>query len=135
MIKTDYFLEILNGGNVTPSVISLAILAWYLIKEAHRANLRWFDWFHLPDNMSFILAVFIFDSGVVLKAFIVWAWRYTGGGPFNMYLTSGLIISGMLTIFGSLCKIRAMTEPNYGGRPWVQSLFASLIGIGLLLFI
>lgn len=128
-----FFLEMLNGGAITPELIWMVMLGLYLSRESQRRNLRWFDWFHLPPSMNLILAVFICDAGVWLRSVIIWNWRRGGAGEFNEMEVMGLIIGGTLIVGGYLCKIRAWTHPEYGNRPWLAAGIVSLIAIVALI--
>ncbi len=117
-----FFLEILNGSAVTPEFISLLILGLYLCREARRRGLRFFDWFKLPAGMNLILAVFIFDTAILTRSWVIWGWRrFDGAGEFGVYQTALLVISGIFILVGSLCKIRALTYLDYGNGPWLAA--------------
>ena len=129
-----FFLEILNGGAVTPEVIVLALLAIYLSKESRRRGLRTLDWFHLPPIMNFILAVFIYDTGVCLRSETVWIWRrFSGAGDFSAIEGGLLILGGALIVLGALCTVRALTHPDHGNRPWLVASTLSAIAIMALI--
>lgn len=132
---THIFLELLNGSAITPELLWLAMIGIYLSKEAKRRGLHALDWFKLPPSMDFMLAIFISDLGIWLKALVVWLWRRRGAGPFTEMDIALLIVAGVLIIFGALCKIRALTSPDHGRNPWlIATCWTVLIGIGLLVF-
>jgi hypothetical protein len=135
-MNTEFFLEILNGGAVTPELIWLGILSVYLSRESRRRGLRWFDWFHLPPSMNLMLAIFIFDSAIVGRSWVVWAWRrFDGGGDFAAWHVTALIITGFFILAGTLCKIRAMTYPDLGNGPWLAATTVTVVSIvGLVVF-
>jgi hypothetical protein len=134
-MKSPFFLEILNGGAVTPEVIWIVILAIYLSKESRRRGLRFFDWFRLPPSMNLILAVFIFDFAIVVRSQLIWAWRrFDGAGNFGVVQTAILIVTGAMILIGSLCKIRAMTYPDHGNRPWFIATALTVAAVGGLIY-
>lgn len=132
-MNTAFFLEILNGGAVTPELIWLGIITVYLCKESVRRGLRWFNWFSLPPSMNLILAIFIFDAAIVTRSWVIWAWRrFDSAGEFGPVQTVALTVSGFFILAGTLCKIRAWTHPDYGNAPWLAACgvtFLSLIGL------
>lgn len=134
-MSSTLFLEILNGGAVTPELVCLVLLTIYLSKEAKRRGLRRRDWFKLPPSMNLILAMFVYDIGVFIRSVSVWAWRrFSGGvGDFDGIEGLALVIGGALIVIGSLCKIRALTRPDHGDAPWLAASAASAFMIGLLL--
>ena len=125
------FLELLNGGAVTPEAIWLVLLTIYLAKEAKRRGLRRFDSLHLPPSMNLILAIYVCDAGVTIRSVTVWFWRRFGGGHSDFGpIESGLLtIGGALIVWGFLCKIRAITAPDHGDGPWITAMLASAIAI------
>jgi hypothetical protein len=135
-MSSAFFLEILNGGAVTPEFIWLCLLAVYLSRESRRRGLRFFDWFHLPPSMNLILAIFIFDLSILTRSWVVWAWRrFDDGGNFAAWQTTALVVSGAFIVIGTLCKIRALTYPDHGNWPWLLSAQLTAIGIlGLIIF-
>lgn len=121
-MNTAFFLEILNGGAVTPELIWLTILTVYLCRESRRRGLHWFDWFHLPPSMNLILAIFIFDAAIVTRSWVIWAWRrFDGGNEFAAWHMVALTITGFFILAGTLCKIRAWTHADYGNGPWLAA--------------
>jgi hypothetical protein len=135
-MNTAFFLEILNGGAVTPEWIWLAILAAYLSRESRRRGLHIFDWSHLPPSMNLILAVFIVDASVVTRSLVIWAWRrFDHAGDFGPGQTAFLVVSGFFIVVGTLCKIRALTYADYGRWPWLAACVVTLAGmIALIIF-
>lgn len=129
-----FFLEILNGGAVTPELIWLCIITVYLCRESRRRNLRPLDWFHLPPSMNLIVAIWVFDVSIVSRSWVVWAWRrFGGGGEFAAWHTATLTVSGLFILIGTLCKIRAWTYPDHGNWPWLASAAVTLISIMALI--
>jgi hypothetical protein len=132
-MNTAFFLEILNGGAVTPELIWLAMLTIYLAKESRRRGLRWFQWFHLPPSMNLILAIFVFDAAIVSRSWVIWAWRrFDEAGEFGPMQTAALTVSGFFILAGTLCKIRAWTHPDYGNGPWLLSCAVTVLAIVVL---
>lgn len=128
-----FLLEILNGGAITPELIWLSMLTVYLVREARRRGLHWFDWLHLPPSMNLILAIFITDAGVTLRSVTVWLWRRRGGGgDFSFFQSGLLIVGGGMLVLGYLCKIRALTSPDHGDMPWFVSGIISLLVVFLM---
>lgn len=133
-MNTAFFLEILNGGAVTPELIWLCIITVYLARESSRRGLHPLDWFHLPPSMNLILAVFIFDAAIVGRSWVIWAWRrFDGGTEFAPWHVIALIITGLMILAGTLCKIRAMTHPDLGNGPWYVACGATALGIVALI--
>jgi len=135
-MKWESFLEILNGGTVTPDLIWMILLGFYLSRESKRRGLHALDWFHLPPSMNLVLAVFICDLGVWIRSSTLWIWRYLGASDFTKLDTGLLIFGGVLIVVGYLCKIRALTEPDHGRKPWLiagaMTVIAILVLIALL---
>lgn len=130
MTDHAFFLEILNGGAVTPELLCLVLLGIYLSRESRRRGLHALDWFALPPSMNLVLAMFIFDSGVWLRSITIWVWRrFFGAGDFSAMQTALLIVGGGLIVVGSLCKIRALTAPDHGRAPWLLASIATLAAI------
>lgn len=135
-MNAAFFLEILNGGAVTPELIWLGMLTIYLGKEARRRGFRWWNWFHLPPSMDLMLAIWIFDAAIVARSWVVWAWRrFDDGGDFAEWHLAALTVSGFFILAGALCKIRAWTRADYGNWPWLVSCLLTIISIiGLVIF-
>lgn len=131
-----FFLEMLNGGAITPELLWLVLLAIYLSRESKRRGLRALDWFALPPSMDLMLAVFISDAGVWLRSVTIWAWRrFDGAGEFNAAQQTLLIIGGAMIVVGFLCKIRALTRPDHGSRPYlVAAASTAIVLIAMLVF-
>lgn len=131
----NFFLQILNGSAVAPEVLWLVLLAVYLSRESRRRGLRWFNWFALPPSMNLMLAIFIFDAAILTRTTVIWAWRrFDLAGQFGPAQATVLIVSGSFVLIGSLCKIRAMTHPDFGNWPWLAAT-AITVTSGLLLII
>lgn len=129
-----FLLEMLNGGAVTPELLWLALLTIYLCKESRRRGLHALDWFSLPASMDLILAIYISDLGVCLKAIVIWIWRrFTPGTEFNEMQVMLLILSSSMIVLGALCKIRAWTRPDHGSSPWALAcLSTAVVIVGML---
>lgn len=134
--SSAFFLEMLNGGALTPETLWLVLLGTYLVRESKDRGLNPFDWFHLPPSMDLIVAVFICDAGVQIRSLTIWYWRRFGGaGEFTQVETFLLTLGGALIVMGYLCKIRAWTYPDHGNRPWLvaaASTAAALLALLLL---
>jgi hypothetical protein len=133
-MNSAIFREMVNGAAVTPELICLVLLAVYLSKESRRRGLNSLDWFHLPPSMNLVLAIFIFDLGVTIRSTTIWIWhRFYNSGDMGDVLGAFLILGGILIVVGALCKIRALTEPDHGFRPWL--LAAALTAIAIIVLV
>ena len=66
--------------------------------------------------MNLGLAMFIFDIGICLRISAAWLWFFAGGIiPVQLLY----ILANISILIGFFCKIRALTEPDYGPRPWL----------------
>lgn len=134
-MRWELFLEILNGGTVTPDLLWMVLLGHYLSRESKRRGLHALDWFHLPPSMNLVLAVFICDLGVWIRSATLWSWRYLGAGDFTDVESALMILGGALIVLGYLCKIRALTEPDHGNMPWAVAAASTGGAIILLLLL
>ncbi len=128
-------LELLNGAAVVPGLIVIALLTRYIVKEAKRRGLHPLNWGRFPPGMNLVLAMFLFVIGVWGEKVSKWAWRAFGAGPFGISLTASLIFFGFLIIIGLLCKIRALTRPDFGNWPWLASAAVTALVIGMLAYL
>lgn len=130
-----FLLEILNGGAVTPSLIWLCLLTVYLMKEAKRRDLHGIGaWLHLPPSMNLILAIYVCDAGVTLRSMLMWWWRHSGAGELGAVKSWLMVGAVSLIVVGFLCKIRALTSPDYGDWPWLLSWATTLLTVGVVIF-
>lgn len=127
-------LELLNGCGMVVEVIFLVWMAKYILKEARARHLTWRQWVRgdLPYSVNFVVAVFFFDSGVCLRSIVIWAWRrFAGAGDFGVVQLALLAVGGVLIVFGGLCKLRGVTNPDFSGtwpyRPWVRAAFVVVL--------
>lgn len=137
MSNPGLFLEILNGGAVTPESLWLVLLAIYLSKESKRRGLRCLDWFHLPPSMNLIVAIFVCDAGISLRSFTIWTWRrfFSDGGHMNGAHAAAMILGSCLVLIGTLCKVRAITEPDHGKWPWIfATISTAAVILALIIF-
>ena len=113
----------------------LACMAVYLWRETARRGLGVRAWFlHMPPSMHLAIAIFVFDSGVWLRSAVIWGWRrFFGAGDFGAMQLSLLAYGGAVIVIGSLCKIRAITKPDYGNGPWLASAGAVALFLGVSL--
>jgi hypothetical protein len=109
-------LDLLDRNGVALGLFFLVLLGIYLVRETARRNISASEWFfRLPPPMNLVLAVMIFDAGVVLR-------------------TAGVAAAGgLLLVVGALCKIRAFSRPSWGDGPWLLGI-ASVLTITLLYF-
>jgi hypothetical protein len=130
IINAPFFLEILNGGAITPELLWMLLLARYLTAESRRRGLYGFDWFSLPPSMNLVVAIFVCDAGVWIRSTTIWVWRrFDAAGDFNAVQFGLLILGGALIVVGYLCKIRAITYPDYGNKPWLIAGTLSAVAI------
>jgi len=127
-------LELLNGAAIVPAIIVTVLLTRYLVKESHRRGLHGLDWFHLPAGMNLVLAMFLFNNAVLGERIIKWAWRrFLGADDFGIAESGALIFCGALIVIGSLCKVRALTHPDFGNGPWLMATAISAAAVVALL--
>lgn len=132
--SSAFFLEMLNGGALTPELFWLVLLARYLARESKRRGLHMLDWISLPPSMDLMLAIFISDTGVWIRSLTIWAWRRFGGaGEFNQVQLALLICGGALIVVGYLCKVRALTRPDEGDVPWLTAMACSAVVLVVML--
>lgn len=123
-------LELLNGSGMVVEIFFLVWMVRYLRKETTARHLTSADWMHgrLPPSMNFIVAVFVFDSGVALNRMVIWVWRrFFGAGDFGVLQLALLAVGGLMIVIGGLCKIRSVTKPDLGNQPWLRALGAVLL--------
>lgn len=123
-------LELLNGSGTVVEIFFLVWMIRYLKKETTACGLTVSDWLHyrLPPSMNFVVAVFVFDSGVALNRLVIWVWRrFFGAGDFGVMQLAMIGLGGLLILVGGLCKIRAVTKPYRGDGPWLRALGAVLL--------
>lgn len=130
-------LELFNGGSVILEGVFMLWALRYLWTESRRRNLRPRDWwFGLPPSMSFIVAVVVFDSGSWVRSLAVWSWRrFYHSGEFAPWHLFALLIAAAVGLVGALCKIRAVTQPDYGNEPWLVCLALTVLFIGFSIFV
>lgn len=129
MIDSALPLELLNGAGMVLEFCFLSLMALYLWRETRRRGLGISEWAHggLPPSMNFAIAVMVCDGGVWVRAVVIWAWRRIfGGGDFSNWQAAALAFGALLIVLGSLCKIRAVSKPDYGNMPWLLSAAATL---------
>lgn len=129
------FLEIRRGAAIVPESIGLFVLGLYLVREYRRRHLSPLDWARLPPSMSLVLAFFLFDLGVLIETATVWYWRFMGAGDLNDIEIVLLVSVGVLVVVASLCKVRALTYPDSGNRPWLLAFALTALAIFALLWI
>lgn len=127
MIDPGMPLEIINGNGMLLDGFFLALIGMYLAEETRRRKLRARDWlFRLPVSMHFAVAVAVFDVHVFGKDLLVWQWRrYGHAGAFSHVQIVALVLLGLLGVVGALCKIRAISRPDYGDGPWLLALLVA----------
>jgi hypothetical protein len=129
-MQEEKMLQALNGAAMLPALACLVLLSLYLCREARRRGLRSMDWIRLPPSMNLVLAMFVFDVGVCLRVMAGWLFYLTGQSVRPLEHLFSVAI--FLIIVGLLCKIRALTEPDYGKAPWF--IVSALTVIAILLF-
>lgn len=117
-------LEVLNGVGVILAVCFLVFLTIYLAREHKARNLRFRDWFfRLPPSMHLVVAIYVFDLGVVVRTSVIWIWRrFFDGGDMSLTQLLLLLFGAGIIAIGSLCKIRAISKPSFGDWPWLASM-------------
>lgn len=136
-MNTEIFLEVTSGSGVVPLFILTLILINYIIRESYRRIQAGYDvdWISPPPHIDFALAVLTLVVGVLINATVVWAWRrFFGGIDFNMLQKVLLGIGRTLTLFGSICIVRALTKPDYGDKPWIIA-WAATIMAGVMMIV
>lgn len=127
-------LELFNGISVILEGIFLLWGLRYLYLETRRRGLRVRDWFlfRLPPSMNFIIAVLVFDVASWMRSLVVWSWRRIyNSGDFTQWHSGMLVAAGLIGFIGALCKIRAVTKPDYGDQPWLMCLALVVMFVAL----
>lgn len=117
-------LEMLNGVGAILAAFFLIFLTVYLGREHYARDLRFRDWFfRLPPSMHLVVAIYVFDLGVVVRTGTIWIWRrFFAGGDMSLLQLMLLLFGAAIIAIGSLCKIRAISKPSFGNWPWVTAL-------------
>jgi hypothetical protein len=80
--------------------------------------------------MGFIIAVLVSDISVWFHDVAIWAWRHFDLAlNFTSWQLVLLVFAGVVGTTGGLCKIRAVTKPDYGDAPWLSCLALVVIFI------
>jgi len=127
----DRILAALNAAALVPAVVFLILASRYLIRESTRRGLHPLNWFNLPHSMNLALAMVIFDIFVILRLGTTVLWYMIGQKILPIELMFLVSIIGI--IVGLLCKIRALTEPEYGRLPWLGSAVLTILAAVFLL--
>ena len=123
-MSNNLLLELLNGGGIVIEACFILFLLMYLRKETLRRGIGIKEWYHfdLPPSMNLAVAVLVFDFGVFARTTVIWAWRkFYGAAEFNPNQIMLLSFAAVVIIVGGLCKIRAVSFPDYGHFPWVMT--------------
>jgi hypothetical protein len=127
-------LENMNGAAIVPALICTWLFARYLLKEGKRREKRLFDWFHFPPGMDLVLAMVFFNTMVLGERMTKWVWRrFLGADDFRGVETFFMFLFGAGIVVALLCKIRALTKPDYGNGPWAWSAVATAVAIFIML--
>lgn len=129
MIDPALPLELLNGAGMVLEFCFIGLMLMYLWRETRRRGLAFADWIggKLPPSMNLAIAVVVCDCGVWVRTIVIWAWReFYGGGDFGNWQAAALVLGALLIVVGSLCKIRAVSKPDYGDGPWMLAAAATL---------
>lgn len=124
--------ELLNGSDVILKGIFMLWALRYLWLETKRRKLRFRDWFlfRLPPSMGFIIAVIVADFSTWIRSAVIWSWRrFYGSADYTAWQLELLLLAGLIGIVGGVCKIRAVTKPEYGDEPWLICLALVLVFI------
>jgi small-conductance mechanosensitive channel len=86
--------------------------------------------------MNLVFAIFVFDIGSCTRSIASWSWRhFYGTDTANTQINLMWAFGGILVIVGALCKIRALTYPDHGNRPWLASAgLTAIVLLGLILW-
>lgn len=117
----EEFSQHLNGVSVAICGVFMVWAIVFLWRETRRRKLTPIDLvIRMPPPMCFTFAVLVFDSGVWLRAMVIWVWRrFYDSGPFGPYQLAGLTAGAFLIAVGGLMKVRAVTKPDWGDLPWM----------------
>lgn len=122
-VGVPILLELFNGGSVLLEGVFLLWALRYLWLEARRRQITIRSWWNsggFPPSMGFIVAVIVYDFSSWLRSLVVWTWRrFYNAGPFTEWHLYMLVAAGLIGAVGALCKIRAVTKPDYGDEPWL----------------
>ncbi len=127
-----HLLEALNGAALLPVFLSLLFLGFYLSRESRRRGLGALNWFHLPPSMNLVFAMFVFNLGIAIRLATTFLWYLIGEklAPLQFLF----LVAIVLIIMGALCKIKALTDPEYGRGPWLAAILGTGVLLALLLF-
>lgn len=131
-MSSNLLLELLDGGGMVIEAFFILFLLMYLRKETLRRGIGIKEWYHfdLPPSMNLAIAVLVFDFGVFLRTAVIWAWRkFYGAAEFNPNQIMLLSFAAVVIILGGLCKIRAVSFPDYGHFPWLMTALMILLFI------
>jgi hypothetical protein len=123
-------MELLNGAGMVIELFFIVFLSIYLWRETQRRGFGfrgWWGW-HLPPSMNLAVAVMAFDIGVFVRTAVVWAWRrFYQGSDFGTMQVALLALGAIAILVGGLCKIRAVSFPDYGHGPWLATAGATAL--------
>ncbi len=132
----DLLLEIASGNDMLLSFFFLIAIAIFIERARREAGLRWQGWFFgLPENLHFAMGVLAFNFGFFLTESFRWTWRHFGGADLSLGQVIWLICAQFFLDIGMLCKIRSITFPIYGMRPWAVALTIVMVWTGYRLFL
>lgn len=132
-MNPDFLLELLNGCGAVLDAIFIYWLVRYLIRETRRREIPLRDWIsRIPPSMHFATAIVIHDIGVFIRAATLWSWRrFHGAGNIDLPILVLLAIGAIFIAVGAICKIRAVSHPDYGDSPWLFAIAAAAIFLTL----
>lgn len=124
------FLEILNG---IWTILDISLLGWftYYIVAMYK-ELDYFNWKDalrrwrqdgLPPHINAAIAIYVFTTGDTIVRGHIWIWRHfqnLGHHSFPLLITP-LVLGGVISATGLLCKIRVFTVYRFGNRAWIMS--------------
>lgn len=121
--------EILDGASVVLSLFYIVFTIMFVVRETRFLGIRYRDIFpKVPDSMNHAICVLLFNFGFCLHELLRWTWRrFYNTADLGVWQVGLFALSGALIVAGMLCKIRSVTDPFYGMRPWIMALVATSI--------
>lgn len=130
------FLEILNG---IWTVLDMFLIGWFtyyiIVMYKELDYFSWRDaasnWWRdgLPAHINAAIAIYVFAVGDTIVRGHVWLWRHmlnAGYHDFPLFLTP-LVLGGVISLVGLLCKIRIFTIYRLGNKAWISSLIVAVV--------
>lgn len=132
-IDLNFLLESVNGVILLQSACLLTVLMIYLLTEAKRFRLTWWQAIkHPPIGMTLAAALVVQETGVMLLRGAIFSWRRFGSGEtMSMNHTEHLVllVGTFLSAAGLLWLTRILSSPLFGDWPWLITAVLSTIYI------